>query len=90
VNERDQTSVDYIYAIGSVQHGRLSTTGLSVHAGKLLARRLYGEDSILVHSLYRVCTIFMYNLYIIIDLSRGGSYSEVREMDNKLYVFEFM
>ncbi|KAM4569577.1 thioredoxin reductase 1, cytoplasmic-like [Odontesthes bonariensis] len=47
VNERDQTSVDYIYAIGSVQHGRLSTTGLSVHAGKLLARRLYGEDSIL-------------------------------------------
>uniref|UniRef100_A0A3P8UBB1 Thioredoxin reductase 1, cytoplasmic n=1 Tax=Amphiprion percula TaxID=161767 RepID=A0A3P8UBB1_AMPPE len=36
VNERDQTSVDHIYAIGSVQHGRPSTTGLSVHAGKLL------------------------------------------------------
>ncbi|XP_051810174.1 thioredoxin reductase 1, cytoplasmic-like [Acanthochromis polyacanthus] len=47
VNERDQTSVDHIYAIGSVQHGRPSTTGLSVHAGKLLARRLYGSDSIL-------------------------------------------
>uniref|UniRef100_A0A3Q1BR23 Thioredoxin reductase 1, cytoplasmic n=1 Tax=Amphiprion ocellaris TaxID=80972 RepID=A0A3Q1BR23_AMPOC len=47
VNERDQTSVDHIYAIGSVQHGRPSTTGLSVHAGKLLARRLYGGDSIL-------------------------------------------
>ncbi|KAM9334557.1 thioredoxin reductase 1, cytoplasmic-like [Symphorus nematophorus] len=47
VNERDQTSVDHIYAIGSVQHGRPTTTGLSVHAGTLLARRLYREDSIL-------------------------------------------
>ncbi|XP_053200073.1 thioredoxin reductase 1, cytoplasmic-like [Scomber japonicus] len=47
VNERDQTSVDHIYAIGSVQHGRPNTTGLSVHAGTLLARRLYAGDSIL-------------------------------------------
>ncbi|KAG8005742.1 Thioredoxin reductase 1 [Nibea albiflora] len=47
VNERDETSVDNIYAIGSVQHGRPSTTGLSVHSGTLLARRLYGDDDIL-------------------------------------------
>ncbi|KAM8740481.1 thioredoxin reductase 1, cytoplasmic-like isoform 2-T2 [Acanthopagrus schlegelii] len=47
VNERDQTSVDHIYAIGSVQHGCPSTTGLSVHAGTLLARRLYRGDSTL-------------------------------------------
>ncbi|XP_068442600.1 thioredoxin reductase 1, cytoplasmic-like [Clinocottus analis] len=47
VNESDQTSVDHIYAIGSVQHGRPSTTGLSVHAGTLLARRLYGGDGVL-------------------------------------------
>ncbi|XP_076023512.1 thioredoxin reductase 1, cytoplasmic-like isoform X2 [Genypterus blacodes] len=42
VNERDQTSVEHIYASGSVQHGRPSSTGLSMHAGTLLARRLYG------------------------------------------------
>ncbi|XP_042258850.1 thioredoxin reductase 1, cytoplasmic-like isoform X3 [Thunnus maccoyii] len=47
VNERDQTSVDHIYAIGSVQHGRPTTTGLSVHAGTLLAHRLYAGDNIL-------------------------------------------
>lgn len=46
VNESDRTSVDHIYAIGSVQHGRPSATGLSVHAGTLLARRLYGGGSI--------------------------------------------
>ncbi|CAG5927226.1 unnamed protein product, partial [Menidia menidia] len=47
VNERDQTSVDYIYAIGSVQQGRLSTPGLSRQTGKLLAQRLYGGVNIL-------------------------------------------
>ncbi|XP_041832943.1 thioredoxin reductase 1, cytoplasmic-like isoform X4 [Melanotaenia boesemani] len=47
VNERDQTNIDYIYAVGSVQHGHPATTGLSVHAGRLLARRLYGGESIL-------------------------------------------
>uniref|UniRef100_A0A668AVH8 Thioredoxin reductase 1, cytoplasmic n=1 Tax=Myripristis murdjan TaxID=586833 RepID=A0A668AVH8_9TELE len=46
VNDRDQTSVDHVYAVGSVQHGRPSTTGLSVHAGRLLARRLYRGDDI--------------------------------------------
>ncbi|XP_056131903.1 thioredoxin reductase 1, cytoplasmic-like [Lampris incognitus] len=44
VNDREQTSVDHIYAVGSVQHGRPSTTGLSTQAGALLARRLYGGD----------------------------------------------
>lgn len=47
VNERDQTTVAHIYAIGSVQHGRPATTGLSVHAGMLLAHRLYRGDSLL-------------------------------------------
>ncbi|KAM4615283.1 thioredoxin reductase 1, cytoplasmic-like isoform 2-T2 [Polymixia lowei] len=44
VDEREQTSVDHVYAVGSVQHGGLSPTGLSVRAGTLLARRLYGGD----------------------------------------------
>lgn len=46
VNESDQTSVDHIYAVGSVQHGRPSSSGLSVHAGTLLARRLYRGENI--------------------------------------------
>ncbi|KAF3859616.1 hypothetical protein F7725_022015, partial [Dissostichus mawsoni] len=41
------TDVDHIYAVGSVQHGRPSTTGLAVHAGTLLARRLFREDTAL-------------------------------------------
>lgn len=44
VNERDQTSLDHVYAVGSVQHGRPNTTGLSMHAGTLLARRLCAGD----------------------------------------------
>lgn len=71
VNERDQTSVDHIYAIGSVQHGRPTTTGLSVHAGTLLARRLYAGDAILVHSYGIICTYYhmYFNLQRILQKS---------------------
>lgn len=48
VNESDETSVDHIYAIGSVHHGCSSSSGLSVHAGTLLARRLYTGENIRV------------------------------------------
>lgn len=46
----DQTSVDHINAIGSVQHDPIPST--LVHAGTLLARRLYDGD--LVRSLETV------------------------------------
>lgn len=44
VNEEEQTSVGCVYAVGSVQDGRLMTTPLAMHAGRLLAHRLYGGD----------------------------------------------
>ncbi|KAM3858867.1 thioredoxin reductase 1, cytoplasmic-like [Diretmus argenteus] len=45
VNEREQTSVDHVFALGSVQHGRPSAAGLAVQAGALLARRLYAGET---------------------------------------------
>lgn len=57
VNKSDQTSVDHIYAVGSVQHGRPSSSGLSVHAGTLLARRLYRGENIQV--LWNTFVIFV-------------------------------
>ncbi|KAM6984720.1 thioredoxin reductase 1, cytoplasmic-like [Aplochiton taeniatus] len=44
VNEEERSSVEYVYAVGTVQDGRPSTTGLSIQAGRLLAHRLYGGD----------------------------------------------
>lgn len=42
VNEKEQTNVDHIYAIGDVQDGRLELTPTAIKAGILLTKRLYG------------------------------------------------
>ena len=40
----EETSVPNIYAIGDVMDGCPELTPVAIHAGKLLARRLYGES----------------------------------------------
>uniref|UniRef100_A0A8C7KFP5 Thioredoxin reductase 1, cytoplasmic n=1 Tax=Oncorhynchus kisutch TaxID=8019 RepID=A0A8C7KFP5_ONCKI len=45
VNEKEQSSVGYVYAMWAVQEGRSLTTALSMQAGRLLAHRLYGGHS---------------------------------------------
>lgn len=42
-DENDRTSVDNVYAIGDCCNNRLEYTPIAVMAGRLLARRLYGE-----------------------------------------------
>lgn len=44
VNEREQTSVDNIYAIGDVAKGRPELTPVAAKSGRMLAQRLYGDD----------------------------------------------
>jgi len=41
VNEKEQTNVDNIYAIGDVLHGKLELTPVAIKAGALLANRLF-------------------------------------------------
>jgi thioredoxin reductase (NADPH) len=43
-NEADQTSVPHIYAIGDVVDGKPELTPVAIQAGKLLARRLFGNS----------------------------------------------
>eukprot|EP00761_Pharyngomonas_kirbyi_P011761 gb/GECH01011787.1/.p1 GENE.gb/GECH01011787.1/~~gb/GECH01011787.1/.p1 ORF type:complete len:496 (+),score=121.82 gb/GECH01011787.1/:1-1488(+) len=45
VNQYEQSSVPNIYSIGDCAEDRLELTPVAIHAGKLLARRLYGESS---------------------------------------------
>lgn len=48
VNEREETNVDNIYAVGDVIDGRPELTPVAIHAGRLLARRLFaGETQIM-------------------------------------------
>ncbi|XP_058974970.1 thioredoxin reductase 1, mitochondrial-like isoform X1 [Musca domestica] len=42
VNEAEQTNVPHIFAVGDIIHGRPELTPVAIHAGRLLARRLFG------------------------------------------------
>lgn len=42
VNEREETNVSNIFAIGDVIEGRPELTPVAIHAGRLLARRIFG------------------------------------------------
>ena len=41
MDEFEQTSVQNIFAIGDILHGKLQLTPVAIQAGKLLARRLF-------------------------------------------------
>uniref|UniRef100_A0A8C4SGE0 Thioredoxin reductase 1, cytoplasmic n=1 Tax=Erpetoichthys calabaricus TaxID=27687 RepID=A0A8C4SGE0_ERPCA len=45
VNEKEQTNVPHIYAIGDILEGKLELTPVAIQAGRLLARRLYGGQN---------------------------------------------
>lgn len=48
-NDNEQSNVPNIYAIGDILDGKLELTPVAIEAGKLLARRLYRNDSLQVH-----------------------------------------
>ncbi|XP_048343941.1 thioredoxin reductase 3 [Sphaerodactylus townsendi] len=45
VNDAEQTSVPYVYAVGDILEGKLELTPVAIQAGRLLARRLFGGSS---------------------------------------------
>lgn len=48
VNEREQTNVPHIFALGDVQHGKLELTPTAIKAGMLLSRREFlGETELM-------------------------------------------
>ncbi|KAG9468962.1 thioredoxin reductase 3 [Eleutherodactylus coqui] len=46
VNDEEQTSVPYVYAIGDILDGKLELTPVAIQAGRLLARRLYNGSNV--------------------------------------------
>lgn len=49
VTDDEQTNVPYVYAVGDILEGKLELTPVAIQAGKLLARRLFGGDSMKVN-----------------------------------------
>ncbi|XP_071084226.1 thioredoxin reductase 1, cytoplasmic-like [Haliotis cracherodii] len=57
-DDREQTSVPNIYAIGDIVDGKLQLTPVAIQAGKLLARRLYAGSKLLCDYVNVATTVF--------------------------------
>lgn len=57
-NEKEQTNVNNIYAIGDILEGKPELTPVAIQAGRLLARRLYNNESALCDYINVCTTIF--------------------------------
>ncbi|XP_069694158.1 thioredoxin reductase 1, cytoplasmic-like isoform X2 [Periplaneta americana] len=69
VDEKEQTSVPNIYAIGDVIDGKLELTPVAIQSGKLLAQRLYGNKKTLTDYVNVPTTVFTPLEYGFVGLS---------------------
>jgi len=58
VNEKEETNVDNIYAVGDILKDRLELTPVAIQAGRLLARRLFGGSTELMDYQNVATTVF--------------------------------
>lgn len=58
VNEKEETNVDNIYAVGDILKDKLELTPVAIQAGRLLARRLFGGSTELMDYQNVATTVF--------------------------------
>jgi len=88
-NEKDQTNVPHIYAIGDVCEGRPELTPVAVQAGKLLARRLFGKSTELMDYQLIPTTVFTPFEYGACGLSEEDAKIKYINNDISVYLSEF-
>lgn len=57
-NEAEQTNVSNIYAIGDILEGKPELTPVAIHAGRLLSKRLYNNETTLCDYVNVCTTVF--------------------------------
>ncbi|OXU22202.1 hypothetical protein TSAR_009950 [Trichomalopsis sarcophagae] len=65
----EQTNVPHVYAVGDVLHKKPELTPVAIHAGKLLAKRLYGNATELMDYTNVATTVFSPLEYGCVGLS---------------------
>ena len=81
----EQSSVSNIYAIGDVVSGKPELTPVAIQAGRLLARRLVNEASILTDYTNVATTVFTPMEYGCIGLSEEDAVAQFGEDDIEVY-----
>lgn len=83
VNE--QTNVSHIYAVGDVLYKKPALTPVAVHAGKLLAKRLFGKSSLQMDYDNIATTIFTPLEYGSVGLSEETAIERYGEDNVEIY-----
>jgi len=85
VNEKDQTTVPHIYALGDVAKGRPELTPSAIMAGKLLAKRLYEGYTMLMDYVNIPTTVFTPVEYGCIGLSEEDALKKFGDNNIEVY-----
>jgi len=85
VNEKEQTSVSNIFAIGDVASGKPELTPVAILSGKLLAKRLYGESNTLMEYNLIPTTVYTPLEYGCIGLSEEDAIQKYGENNIEVY-----
>merc|ERR1719348_1939899 len=84
-NEREQTNVPHIYAIGDVLDDKPELTPVAIQAGKLLARRLCGVSDTLTDYVNVCTTVFTPLEYGCCGLSEEDAIAQYGEENIEVY-----
>jgi len=83
--ENEQTNVPHIYAIGDILDGKLELTPVAIQAGRLLAQRLFGNQTRLTDYTNVPTTVFTPLEYGCIGLSEEDAIAKYGAADVDVY-----
>lgn len=88
VTTNEQTNVPHIYALGDILKGKPELTPVAIQAGRLLARRLYGNSSVTMDYNLIPTTIFTPLEYACCGLSEEDAFEKYGEENIEVKNFE--
>jgi len=89
VNDREETNVENVYAIGDILDGRLELTPVAIQAGRLLARRMFGGSEELMDYDRVATTVFTPLEYSACGLSEEAALEKHGEANIEVYHRKF-
>ncbi|XP_077328242.1 thioredoxin reductase 1, cytoplasmic [Lithobates pipiens] len=85
VNDEEQTTVPYIYAIGDILENKIELTPVAIQAGRLLAQRLYGGSTVKCDYVTVPTTVFTPLEYGACGLSEENAIAKYGEDNIEVY-----
>lgn len=85
VSKAEETNVSNIYAVGDIIHGKPELTPVAIHAGRLLARRMFGGSTQCMDYTDVATTVFSPLEYGCVGMSEEDAIKQVGEENIEVY-----